>query len=51
LGFEPGPIDDIYGPKMREAVDEFEQSEKGLRAHADGYFGSLTWRLLFKVRD
>jgi peptidoglycan hydrolase-like protein with peptidoglycan-binding domain len=32
LGFDPGPIDGIYGPKMRAAVGEFEQSEKRVEA-------------------
>jgi D-alanyl-D-alanine carboxypeptidase/Putative peptidoglycan binding domain len=50
LGFDPGVIDGDYGPKTRDAVEAFENSEPRLQAQADGYFGPLTWRLLFKVR-
>lgn len=34
----------------RGAVRAFEEAEPRLRSQADGYFGPLTWRLLFKVR-
>ncbi len=50
LGFDPGPIDGDFGPLTRGAVQAFEEAEPRLRSQADGHFGPLTWRLLFKVR-
>ena len=49
LGLDPGPVDGIYGPKTRDAVQAFEGSQPRLSSQADGYFGPLTWRLLFKA--
>lgn len=49
LGFDPGAIDGIYGPDTRAAVKRFERSRPRLAGQADGYFGPLTWRLLFKA--
>jgi hypothetical protein len=49
LGFDPGPIDGVFGPKTRKAIEAFEQSQPRLQSQADGTFGPLTWRLLFKA--
>ena len=48
LGFDPGPIDGIYGPMTQAAVEAFETSKRRLASQADGLFGPLTWKLLFK---
>lgn len=50
LGFDPGDVDGVYGPATRAAVEAFEESESRLASQADGNFGPLTWRLLFKTR-
>ena len=50
LGFDPGDIDGVYGPDTRAAVETFEASVPRLASQADGIFGPLTWRLLFKTR-
>ncbi len=50
LGFDPGPVDGSYGPKTQAAVEAFERSHRRLTSQADGLFGPLTWRLLFKER-
>ena len=49
LGFDPGPLDGIFGPATRAAIEAFEASQPRLSSQADGVFGPLTWRLLFKV--
>ncbi|HEY7659898.1 MAG TPA: M15 family metallopeptidase [Actinomycetota bacterium] len=51
LGFDPGPIDGIYGELTEGAVEAFERSHRRLSDQADGAFGPLTWRLLFKDED
>lgn len=43
-GFEPGPIDGVFGKKTRAAVVAFQKS-CGLQP--DGICGPLTWRALF----
>lgn len=48
LGFDPGEIDGIYGPKTKLAVEGFEKATPRLVNQADGLFGPLTWKLLFK---
>ena len=48
LGFDPGPIDGIYGSMTRAAVESFEGATPRLVSQADGLFGPLTWKLLFK---
>lgn len=44
LGFNPGPLDGIMGPKTERAIIEFKQSQ-GLRARP--YVGPITWGRLF----
>lgn len=44
-GFDPGPIDGIWGPKTERAVIAFKRSI-GYRARA--YVGPLTWNALMK---
>jgi hypothetical protein len=48
LGFDPGEVDGVYGDDTKKAVRDFELSRGRLKAHADGYFGPLTWKLLWK---
>lgn len=50
LGFDPGPVDGIYGSKTEAAVEGFESATPRLASQADGLFGPLTWKLLFKER-
>lgn len=45
-GFEPGPIDGIFGPRTQAAVIAFQRS-KGLTP--DGIVGILTWTALGRV--
>jgi hypothetical protein len=48
LGFDPGPIDGIFGPKTRHAVRAFQGHE---RIDVDGIVGPQTWgRLGIHVR-
>jgi peptidoglycan hydrolase-like protein with peptidoglycan-binding domain len=42
-GFNPGPLDGIFGQKTNTAVKHF-QGSKGLVA--DGIVGPLTWQAL-----
>lgn len=44
LGFNPGPVDGIFGPKSLAAIKAFQKS-RGLAA--DGIVGPLTWHALF----
>ncbi len=46
LGFDPGPVDGIYGARTRTAVAKFQASRKELRGDADGNFGPKTWAML-----
>ena len=48
LGFDPGPIDGIEGPKTNAAIVAFKQSV-GLRARP--YVGPLTLKALFPVKN
>ena len=43
LGFEPGPIDGMFGPKTRAAVRAFQ---KAYDLQVDGICGPGTWRAL-----
>lgn len=43
LGYDPGPIDGIFGPKTEAAVIQFQ---KGNGLVADGIVGSITWENL-----
>ncbi|MDQ4144271.1 MAG: peptidoglycan-binding protein, partial [Actinomycetota bacterium] len=43
LGYDPGPIDGIFGSKTETAVKEY-QTNNGLVA--DGIVGPRTWALL-----
>lgn len=43
LGYDPGAIDGIFGPKTESAVKEF-QTNNGLAA--DGVVGPKTWTAL-----
>ena len=44
-GFDPGPVDGVYGKKTRDAVKEFQRSLGVLKA--DGVIGVRTWDALF----
>lgn len=43
LGFEPGPIDGIFGPKTRSGVKAFQKAHD---LQVDGTCGPNTWRAL-----
>jgi g-D-glutamyl-meso-diaminopimelate peptidase len=45
IGYDPGPVDGIYGDKTRQAVLEFQIDN---RLPPDGVVGPLTWRLFDK---
>ncbi|MEO3755045.1 peptidoglycan-binding protein [Streptomyces sp. B6B3] len=45
-GFDPGPIDGIYGPLTTEAVEAFQRS---VGLPADGLVGPMTWQALRDV--
>jgi peptidoglycan hydrolase-like protein with peptidoglycan-binding domain len=40
LGYDPGPVDGVFGTKTENAVKQF-QSDKGITA--DGIVGPITW--------
>jgi N-acetyl-anhydromuramyl-L-alanine amidase AmpD len=44
-GFDPGPVDGVYGKKTRDAVKAFQRSVGVLKA--DGVIGVRTWDALF----
>ena len=44
-GFNPGPVDGVYGKKTRDAVKAFQRSLGVLKA--DGVIGVRTWDALF----
>lgn len=46
LGYNPGPIDGIYGPKTKAAVVAFQQSAE---LQADGIYGPLTQQALSRA--
>lgn len=48
LGFNPGPLDGVMGPKTEKAIIEFKQSQ-GLRARP--YIGPITWSRLFGPQE
>jgi hypothetical protein len=43
LGYQPGPVDGIFGPQTEEAVRSFQRLNGG---SADGIVGPLTWAAL-----
>ena len=45
LGFDPGEIDGVYGPKTKEAVQKFQQSRD---LKQDGIIGENTIKALFE---
>jgi len=45
LGFKPGPVDGIYGPKTLAAVKRYQRAR---RIAADGIVGPITWAKLGK---
>ena len=49
LGYAPGKIDGIFGPKTRGAVSEFEDDYKMWGLVADGYWDDMTRDVLEKV--
>jgi hypothetical protein len=48
LGFNPGPIDGIPGPKTSKAIIAFKK-QHGLNPR--DYIGPITWRLLFEEKE
>jgi peptidoglycan hydrolase-like protein with peptidoglycan-binding domain len=46
LGYDPGPIDGIYGEKTYNAVKVFE-SKNGMTV--DGVVDTRTWSMLFSA--
>jgi len=48
LGFDPGPIDGVFGPKTQIAVKDF-QADVGLPI--TGVVDSATWKALFTGRE
>lgn len=43
LGYDPGPLDGIYGERTRQAVIAFQRASK---LNADGIVGGITWASL-----
>ncbi|HKA67796.1 MAG TPA: peptidoglycan-binding domain-containing protein [Actinomycetes bacterium] len=46
LGFDPGPIDGIFGRLTKAGVARFQAAHKELKGNADGVFGPKTWAAL-----
>jgi len=44
-GFDPGPVDGVFGPRTRDAVMSFQRAA---RITADGIVGPVTWGVLLK---
>jgi len=42
LGFDPGPLDGVYGPRTRGALQEFEELYKAWGMTVDGYWDDVT---------
>jgi peptidoglycan hydrolase-like protein with peptidoglycan-binding domain len=40
LGFDPGPVDGIFGPQTENAVKQFQQAQQ---IPVDGVVGRVTW--------
>jgi peptidoglycan hydrolase-like protein with peptidoglycan-binding domain len=46
LGFDPGPVDGVFGARTKAAVTRFQASRQELKGDADGAFGPKTWAIL-----